>query len=567
VPPETEYRSVTRPSLIALLATVVSCAAQNPRSLSRADIAAGCSDRTPAPCEPACFRGSAAACAIFGSAVTGTADAPVRLPQDIPRARKALQMGCQLGSLDACTTLIDINYEMMAPGAGCAGWEDICKRGSQRSCTFFAQCLDYNEHFRRDKAEALRLFREGCDRGERVACRQLGFRYTEGDGVPKDLVKGFALLDRACRMDDPHACGHAGLRLERGQGTPRDLERAKTLYRMACARGIRPIPCAGLRRLGEVPPSTVVSSADAAESNYVSARFGFEWRIPANWQFVPPNSIVLTDVPEEAEAVVARPRDGSERESLFAAIRDCSKDAAGTSGTRDDRILDALERDAVAWLAGHRIAKTKSVREEFYWSNAVRIEARLAPPDSRFLTVTLFCKDGRRFELRCLSARQQLGTPCPDALGALVFHAPQRDPDDNPRVLHLRDKRFAVSFDAPDDSWLAVGPHANGGHVGWYWFEGDREIDVAVMQVGAVSDEAFDRLVDIIARGKDGPVARSQSELGGRPCVHLSNDTKNGKAEDAFIQRRGDFAYALTVKAPNRDADLLARARTGLRFE
>ena len=166
-------------------------------------------------------------------------------------------------------------------------------------------------------------------------------------------------------------------------------------------------------------------------------------------------------------------------------------------------MLDGLERDALAWLAGHRLAKTASVREEFYWNDAVRIDARLAPPDSRFLTVTLFCKNQRRFELRCLSARQQLGTPCPDALGALVFHAPKRDPDDYPRVLHLRDKTFGVSFDAPDDSWLAVGPRASWMRVYWYWFERDRQIALDVMLVGAVSDEAFDNLVAVLREGRD----------------------------------------------------------------
>ena len=57
-----------------------------------------------------------------------------------------------------------------------------------------------------------------------------------------------------------------------------------------------------------------------------------------------------------------------------------SKDPAGPSGAGDKRVLDGLERDALAWLAGHRLAKTASVREEFYWNDAVRIDARLPPP-------------------------------------------------------------------------------------------------------------------------------------------------------------------------------------------
>ena len=42
---------------------------------------------------------------------------------------------------------------------------------------------------------------------------------------------------------------------------------------------------------------------------------------------------------------------------------------------------------------------------------------------------------------------------------------------------------------------------------------------------------------------------------------------RSGKAEDVFIQRRDKSAYALTVTAPKRDADLLDKARAGLRFD
>ena len=191
------------------------------------------------------------------------ADPPVRLPQDLPRGRKALDKGCKLGNLDACRVLISYDSDVTPPGTACAGWEALCKRGDPRSCSFFGACLNYGEHFRRDPAQARRLFEEGCAHGERVACRELAFVFLEGSGVPVDISKGFELIDRACRMDDPAACAREGRQFERGQGVPRDLERAKALYRGACARGIMPTPCEGLRRLGEVPPPTAVSSPDA----------------------------------------------------------------------------------------------------------------------------------------------------------------------------------------------------------------------------------------------------------------------------------------------------------------
>lgn len=56
-------------------------------------------------------------------------------------------------------------------------------------------------------------------------------------------------------------------------------------------------------------------------------------------------------------------------------------------------------------------------------------------------------------------------------------------------------------------------------------------------------------------------------DRGGFPCVHLVVDKKDAPpAEDVFAQRRGDVGHVVTVTAPTRDADLLAKVRAGLRF-
>jgi hypothetical protein len=543
------------------------CAARTPSTPARAAVTGGCSQRTPAACEAPCFAGDAVACTLFGEATKGTAEAPVRLPQDTPRARKALERGCQLGNLDACRARVDIDYDAVGAGVACAGWEDLCKRGDRASCTFFAQCLDHNDHFRRDRPEALRIFREGCDAGERFACRELGFHVMEGDGVPKDLAKGFGLLDRACRMDDPYACGHVGLRLELGQGAPRDLDRARALYRMACARGIRPIPCEGLRRLGEEPPSVLASSADATESIHVSERFDWEWRLPANWQFVPPASLELADAPADAEIVAARSRTGTERQSVMIVVGACAKDTTAAYKDRYKATVEAAGRTAKGWLAGHGIADATVGPDDFWGNDSVRVAGRLAAPDARHVTVTVFCRQDKLFETRCLGPRSAGNAPCVDALAALTFHEPKRDPKENPRVLHLRDKRFGIAFDAPDDSWLGMGPYVRGGEISWFWSYDHRTIDLMVIQIGETPDSAFERFAEFMASGKGLKVTRMQSELGGSPSLHFVVEEKDGAAKDVFAQRRGGFAYVLMIEAPKRDTDLLAKARAGLRFD
>ena len=132
-------------------------------------------------------------------------------------------------------------------------------------------------------------------------------------------------------------------------------------------------------------------------------------------------------------------------------------------------MLAALEHDALDWLADHGLTSPPAERTRFRGNDAVRIEARTAPPDNRRLTLTLFCKGARRFELRCLSPVAAPATPCRHALPALAFDEPPDDPKDAVRVLHLRDEKLGIAFDAPDDSWLAIGPRVAGDWVEWRW--------------------------------------------------------------------------------------------------
>ena len=339
------------------------------------------------------------------------ADPPVRLPQDLARGRRALSHGCQLGTLAACRTLASYDLDAVGGQVACPAWESICARGDQRSCAFFATCLLYDDRFRHDPQRALAVLTEGCQRRDRVSCRELGYIFRNGKLAAQDLVQAFAFLDYACRQDDPLACSDAGEILEQGRGVARDLERAKTLYRMSCARGIRPRPCAALRRLGEEPPSAVVSTAVTSESNYVSRPFEFEWRLPANWEFVVPPATGLGSFAAAEETVSAQPRAGGPRESLTVGVRD---DAAPAS-------FDLLEREGTDWMRSAGFSKTGSSRFSFFYNEALRIDGEVPGPERQFLTLLLFYRGRHRFELRCLTPVYQTGMVCRDAFGAMIF--------------------------------------------------------------------------------------------------------------------------------------------------
>lgn len=558
--------------LLVLACAWQGCAARPPRSAAP-PAGTGCADSTPLPCERACFAGNAEACAIFGCAVGGVADAPVRLPQDLPRGERALKKGCQLGSLNACRELVSYQTDRAVPGSDCAGWEDLCKQGDQRSCTFFGQCLDHVDSFRRDRPQALRLFEEGCERGERVACRELAFLSLSGEMVPRDLARGFVLLDRACRMNDPLACAHEGRLLERGQGTPPDLTRAKELYRRSCARGIRPIPCESLRRLGEVPPRSAVTSPDATESVYTSAALDFELRVAANWQLVPPDTVPLSDAPTAVERVAVRPRaGGAPSDSLLLAVTDYVSIVPGRDQDRDPETLDALEREATEWLSVHGLTREAVRRTKFLGFNAVRVEARVGDPaNSLAVTLILFRKDRRRFELRCLTSERPSDVPCADAIGALEIHEPKGVVREEGRVLHLREAGLGLSFDAPDDGWLAFGPRLGfGGHQQvWIWVFRGQQIDVGALDL---QREMPARMAEVIASGmadryraEGATVTIDQSILDGQPCSDVLVDGKQG-AQDLLIQVRGRFAYSILVTSSTHDEDLLTRVRAGIHF-
>jgi Sel1 repeat len=558
-----------------VLALGLHCAARHSPPPANSATTPGCSEATPLRCEAGCFAGDGVACFIFGQATGGVADAPVRLPQDLPRGQRALEKGCQLGNLDACRELVSYETGVAAPGADCAGWEAICKRGNQRSCTFFAQCLDHSDHFRRDRPQALRLFEEGCARGERVACRELGFLALDGDGVPRDEARGFAFLDRACRLDDPLACAHEGLLFELGKGTSRDIGRAEALYRGACARGIRPIPCQGLRRLGEVPPRADVSSADATESLHSSDALGYELRLPANWQFVPAEGIPFSDAPTATEMIAARPRGpGPDLETMLFAVTDFVAIVPGQYPNVRQSSAE-MEAQATRWLASHGLAKVAVSHRRFFQLDAVQIEAVTDQPGAKFLTLLLFRKDRRQFELRCLSTERPPDIPCAGALGSLEIHEAAAPPAEVGRVLHLRESGLGLSFDAPDDSWLAFGPRLGmgGRQRVWVYVNAGNQIDIGVLELGRQGEPG---LASFIAaqmaqqfRGQGAHVTADQSTLDGQPCVHLliEGPLTDGTpaTQDLFLQVRGGFTYSLLVTSTaSRNPDLIGRARRGL---
>jgi len=103
----------------------------------------------------------------------------------------------------------------------------------------------------------------------------------------------------------------------------------------------------------------------------------------------------------------------------------------------------------------------------------------------------------------------------------------------------------------------------------WTWIDGSGgEIGVTVFELaGPLSTEDLTAILGQSYAARGDTVTVKASVLAGLPCGHLEIDPASGDRNDTFVQRRGDFGYAVAVWGPTRDPALLARTRDGLRID
>jgi hypothetical protein len=193
-----------------------------------------------------------------------------------------------------------------------------------------------------------------------------------------------------------------------------------------------------------------VSYGDASESNHTNDRYAYEWRIPANWEFVPPSSGGFDDAQPDADVATARLRGGVARESLTLVVTRSDATSRGQPRPGEPSVLDGFEVGANKWLAQHGLRPTASSRLKYIRRDAVRVDARLRNGSTPYLSIVLFQEDDRRFELRCLSDRYAPHTPCIEAFGALVIHEP---------VLRLEANIDAAGNIIPAEVVIVAGTH------------------------------------------------------------------------------------------------------------
>jgi hypothetical protein len=314
-----------------------------------------------------------------------------------------------------------------------------------------------------------------------------------------------------------------------------------------------------------------VARGDAAPSVVrESPRFGYVWTLPHNWEFVQPAKEWRVPAGSALDAVAAEQR-GHDGPVALALVIDLVSIVPGRVWGRDPKDYDGLEDYGGKQLRQAGATVTGTRRVTMLGLAAVQV---LGAKGSDRIAIRILYRGHRRFEFRCRSRAEKSEWPCEPAFAGfrIADLREESTESDTPHVFRLRDARFGIAFDPPDDSWLAIGPRtgAGGAQQVWIWNKEGRQIDVQAFDLAAIPsrlDEAA--LVSMMAeryRREGAVVEESEATLGGERCHHLELNRTHGNQQDFFIIVRQGINYSLLVTQQTRDQSLIARALKGFRF-
>jgi hypothetical protein len=334
----------------------------------------------------------------------------------------------------------------------------------------------------------------------------------------------------------------------------------------ACASQ-RPQPA---QRPQRPPAREGVAAVPVPLQRWESTRLGFVWTLPGDWEFFPPDEFLPVPRSGTIEVNAARKKNGKRRANVETMVLVADLMTATPERAWGPEHQDRVEAEGLEQLSRLGAHGAKSRRLKVGDRDAVEVLGTLG---ERHFSIRYLHGGHRRFEFRCSAPLDVSGWPCEPAFAAFEITDLVIDPPGKPRILHLRDARFGIQFDAPDDGWLAIGPRtaAGGAEVAWTWNDGARQIDLGALDLSAAPggppDEAL--IAEGVAmnlRAGDAKVTVEASSLGGLPCRHVAATQESGFQQDVFILNRGTTNYSVRVSQRVRDAGLLEQVRKGFRL-
>jgi hypothetical protein len=349
--------------------------------------------------------------------------------------------------------------------------------------------------------------------------------------------------------------------------TPAAPEHSTNPVPISKRRWIGPLALFVATGCASTPTTTAERASTPAGAVFESPTYGYSWRLPPEWSFVR-EELRNAQHPSAIELITAT-REGDHPLAARVVVRSRLSVVAGWNPERGDDDAE-LERLGVDSLENKGALVSGSRRVDMLGARAVETNGFV---DAERISVRLLYRGRRVFQFVCVGAGEGSEWPCASAFTGFKIDEmaePTVEPQE-PRVLHLRDARFGLEFDAPDDSWLAIGPSTamNGAQQVWIWHNAGRQIDVQVADLSSlpvVPDAAFfvARMMKHLEE-KGATVTLRKSELSGMPCHHVEVTRQDGY-EDVFMLNHDSINYGLLVAQPKRDSMLIERVKRGFRL-
>jgi len=341
---------------------------------------------------------------------------------------------------------------------------------------------------------------------------------------------------------------------------------AKLTMAVACAELVLASLACGS---SQTRAAKAASSSESAVATWTSPRLGYKWALSDEWEFYPMHEMVLPPKRLAIDAVAAHKK-GTKRPSATLLVWDYTIQDRKTAWGSDPADYEQLEELGLDMMESRDVEHLGTRRITMFGLDGIEV---VGMQGNERLSVRMVRRDRRHFEVRCLSAFDQSDWPCESAFRTfMISEPPPRPAAGAPRVFHLREPRFGLEFDAPDDSWLATGPHVGGGgaQLVWMWRQAEREIDVGVMDFrdlpAAPSEERLLENQREFFEKRGNKVVTAAAHLGGEPCHHLKASGSDGWYRDVLLLNRNSINYTVLITQRKRDPKLIARVAKDFRF-
>jgi TPR repeat protein len=206
---------------------------EDPASKAQADALAA---RAKEIYNKSCAAGDPLGC--FGLGMAVRMDSEDRAQQLFREAMTIWQKRCDTGDLYGCYRVgiaygeesgVPIDYERSKRML-----DDACTKGHRDSCAELGHLFKSSDD-KSDDARGAELLERACLAGieERQPCREAGFMFAAGEGVPADKARGIRLLENGCSLGDDWCCFKLGSMLLEGDGVPANPARGAELTESA----------------------------------------------------------------------------------------------------------------------------------------------------------------------------------------------------------------------------------------------------------------------------------------------------------------------------------------------